>query len=239
MSHAHRVVALGAALWLLTMSNVLAADKSSAKAPEIRTGHAAVEKALAEPVRLDFAETPLSDVLDNLKGQCKIEIVLDTRALNDVGITAATLVTVDLHPLALRSALNLMLRPLNLKWTIQDDVLLITTPEEEESKLITKVYDVADLVVCRDCKGKDWDDYDSLIDMLTSTVMPTTWDDVGGSGSIAPANFGSAKAIVLSHSYQAHREIAQLLAEIRVIARKTPNAGPPQRDKPVPKPKAP
>jgi hypothetical protein len=29
-------------------------------------------------------------------------------------------------------------------------------------------------------------DFDSLIDLITSTVQPTTWDDVGGPGSIAP-----------------------------------------------------
>ncbi len=29
-------------------------------------------------------------------------------------------------------------------------------------------------------------DFDSLIDLITSTVQPTTWDDVGGAGSIAP-----------------------------------------------------
>ena len=29
-------------------------------------------------------------------------------------------------------------------------------------------------------------DFDSLIDLITSTIQPTTWDDVGGPGSIAP-----------------------------------------------------
>ncbi len=29
-------------------------------------------------------------------------------------------------------------------------------------------------------------DFDSLIDLITSTVQPATWDDVGGQGSIAP-----------------------------------------------------
>jgi len=41
------------------------------------------------------------------------------------------------HHLAV--ALNLMLRDLNLTWTIKDEVLLITTPEEAENHLTTKV----------------------------------------------------------------------------------------------------
>jgi hypothetical protein len=34
--------------------------------------------------------------------------------------------------------------------------------------------------------GASQADFDSLIDLITSTVQPTTWDDVGGAGSIAP-----------------------------------------------------
>jgi hypothetical protein len=33
-------------------------------------------------------------------------------------------------------------------------------------------------------------DFDSLIDLITSTIAPTTWDDVGGNGSIAPFESG-------------------------------------------------
>ena len=42
---------------------------------------------------------------------------------------------------------RLMLRELNLTYMIQDEVLLITTPEEADARLTTKVYPVADLVV--------------------------------------------------------------------------------------------
>ena len=38
-----------------------------------------------------------------------------------------------------------MLREMNLTYVIQDEVLLITTPEEADSRLVTKVYPVADL----------------------------------------------------------------------------------------------
>ena len=36
-----------------------------------------------------------------------------------------------------------MLRELKLTWTIENEVLLITTPEEAENRLIVKVLDVA------------------------------------------------------------------------------------------------
>jgi hypothetical protein len=162
------------------------------------------------------------------------DIQLDTKSMEDAGIAKDAPVTMNLKGITLRSALNLLLRPLKLTWTIQDEVLLITTPEEAENRLATKVLDVADLVECRDSKGELWDDYDLLIELIKSTVKPTTWDDVGGPGSICPADLGSAKALVICQTYQVHGEIAEVLAKIRAVAKKNPQGGPPRRDKPVP-----
>lgn len=233
MSRSLSVVALGTALWLLSASILLADDPPVAK-PPIRTGQAAIEEELAKPIVLEFVETPLADVVDLLKDRCKIEIQLDQRVLTDVGVGSDTPITKNLKSVSLRSALNLMLRELNLTWTIRDEVLFITTPEEAECELTTKVYDVADLVVCQDSNGELWDDYGLLIEVLTAVVLPTTWDRVDGPGSIAPADFGTAKAIAVSHTYRAHSEIAETLASIRAIAKRNPEGKPPQRNKPQP-----
>ena len=56
-------------------------------------------------------------------------------------------------------------------------------------------------------------DFDSLIDLITSTVKPTTWDDVGGPGSIAP--FETNLSIVVSQTQDVHEEIADLLEQLR------------------------
>lgn len=106
-----------------------------------------ISEQLTKTTQLDFLDTPLSDVIDTLKDMHGIEIQLDQRALQDVGIATDTPVTMRLQGVTLRSALRLMLRPLDLTYVIQDEVLLITTPEEAENRLITKVYPVADLAV--------------------------------------------------------------------------------------------
>jgi general secretion pathway protein D len=56
-------------------------------------------------------------------------------------------------------------------------------------------------------------DFDSLIDLIKSTVKPTTWDDVGGPGSIAP--FETNLSIVISQTQEVHEEIADLLEQLR------------------------
>ncbi len=198
---------------------------------------ALIEQALAMPTQLEFTDSPLSNVLDYLvdyhsqKLGRRFEIRIDTKALSDAGIAKDPLITMNLKGVSLRSALDLMLRDIQLTWTIEYEILLITTPEDADNRLTVKVLDVADLVVCRDSKGKLWDDYDSLTDLIKSTILPTTWDDVGGPASISPANLGAAKALVIAQTYPAQCDIADMLQKIRAIAKKTPDAGPPVRDK--------
>ncbi len=56
-------------------------------------------------------------------------------------------------------------------------------------------------------------DFDSLIDLIKSTVKPTSWDDVGGAGSISP--FETNLSIVVSQTQEVHEEIADLLEQLR------------------------
>ena len=257
MCGSRSVLAVATVLWLLTVASLSAAEESTLDDPfgasavnepqpppvasesRVRGSEAAIKKALAKPTQLEFIDTPLGDVIDYLKSYHAIEIQLDCRALEDVGIGADTPITKNLKGISLRAGLNLILRDLDLTWTIQDEVLQITTPEEAECRLKTKVLDVADLVVCRDSKGRPWDDYDTLIKMITVTVLPKSWNHAGGPCAIAPANLGTAKALVISQTDHAHDEIAEVLAKVRAIAKKTPDAGPPQRDRPIPRPPVP
>lgn len=58
-------------------------------------------------------------------------------------------------------------------------------------------------------------DFDSLIDLITSTIQPTTWDEVGGPGSIAP--FETNLSLVVSQTQEVHEELADLLDQLRRI----------------------
>ena len=103
--------------------------------------------ALQQPTTLEFIETPLSDVVDYLKDLHDIEIQIEYRALEEVGMGPITPVSRNLKGISLRSALKLMLRELDLTYTVRDEVLLITTPERVAAELTAKVYPVADLVL--------------------------------------------------------------------------------------------
>ena len=56
-------------------------------------------------------------------------------------------------------------------------------------------------------------DFDMLIDLITRTIAPQTWDAVGGPGSIAP--FDQNFSLVISQTQEIHEQIADLLEQLR------------------------
>ena len=162
---------------------------------------------------VDFVETPLSEVIDYLKDLHGIEIQLDTNALKGLGVAADTPISKNLKGISLKSVLKLILEPLQLTYTIKNEVLLITSQEKVAADLTTIVYPVADLVLARDASGEESADFDSLIELMTSTVKSSTWDAVGGPGSIA--GFETNLSLTISQTQEVHEEIRDLLKQLR------------------------
>ena len=104
-------------------------------------------EALDRPAEFDFVDTPLKDVADFLAENYKINVVLAKSTLEDAAISLDTPVNSNLRGISLRSALRIMLGDLKLTYVIRDEVMQITTPEDAETQLVTKVYPVGDLVV--------------------------------------------------------------------------------------------
>ncbi len=62
-------------------------------------------------------------------------------------------------------------------------------------------------------KGGAQADFDSLIDLITSTIASQTWSDVGGPGTID--SFETNLSLVVSQTQEVHEEIADLLQQLR------------------------
>ena len=56
-------------------------------------------------------------------------------------------------------------------------------------------------------------DFDTLIELITATIAPTTWDEVGGEGSIQ--GFPTNLSLVVSQTQEVHQQIADLLEQLR------------------------
>ncbi len=107
----------------------------------------AIESKLNDPVSVNMDKQPLQEAIDFLRNYTGMNIVLDPKALNDENITSATPVTLAANNIRLKTALKLLLNPLGLTYKIEDEVLLITSPQASLSSTISRPYYVGDLVL--------------------------------------------------------------------------------------------
>ncbi|OYV81078.1 MAG: hypothetical protein B7Z73_18505 [Planctomycetia bacterium 21-64-5] len=202
------------------LSRVSTAEPDTAARPLPTPREAAVLKALDEPTEIDFAEQPLSGVVESLKQRHGIEIQLDEKALADAGAATDTPITRTIQGVTLRSVLRLVLDDLDLTYVVGDGFLLITSKTEAENRLTCRVYPVEDLVTL-DSEfrpplrpgQKPAEDARALIELIVSTMAPRTWGEVGGPGSIKFVR--NSHALAISQTEEAHEEIAELLAALR------------------------
>ncbi|QDU52469.1 outer membrane porin HofQ [Gimesia panareensis] len=232
-----------------------------------------IEESLDRPVNLSFEAEPLSNVMNKIQGLTGINIFLDSLGLEEEGVTTDAPVTINVNGIKLRSALNLLLEPLNLSYTIDNEVLKITSRIRQQGTLRTETYPVADLVVpipnfaangsmasnpysqmgavsynsgiggnqstpgnfqvadplaggvpganpwagnaptAKVAGGGSNIDFDSLTELIVSTVEPDSWEEIGGAGSVRP--FETTLSLVIRQTQKVHDEIANLLEQLR------------------------
>ncbi|MEN1681016.1 MAG: hypothetical protein AAGJ46_15620 [Planctomycetota bacterium] len=106
-----------------------------------------IQQKLEMPVQVNYQDTPLSQVIEDLKKMTGMNIHLDPRGMSQEGVSSDTPVTLDLNTeVMLKSALDLILKPLHLSYLIKSEVLLITSEQLRDGEIDTITYYVADLV---------------------------------------------------------------------------------------------
>lgn len=219
MSRIGLSVVLGGLLGFSLVATATSAEQGTAARPLPSPGQAKIIAALDQPTELDFRDQPLTDVIDFLQQKHEIEIQLDAKALTDAGVGTDTPITQRLTGIKLRSALRLLLNDLDLTYIVGHGYLMITSKTEAENHLILKVYPVRDLVTFDSAfrpplaaASRSDGDYNALIDLITCTVAPTTWE---GSGPPPVSVDRNSNSIAFSQTEEVHEEVAELLAALR------------------------
>ena len=249
-----------------------------------------IEQRLKTPVQLRYNDRPLSEVMDSLSRMTGIDIYLDPRGLSQEGVSSDTPVSINLNnEISLKSALSLILTPMNLGYMVKDEVLQVTSESLRDGDIKQRVYYVADLAIpipnfmpsnniglqglindalavtgygaggigapgpialannapspTAGAAGQDVlaqnfgsaggigtsgglttgpaglggaasADFDSLIELITSTVAADTWaENGGGEAEIRPNQL--TVSLVISQTESVHEEIADLLEQLR------------------------
>jgi hypothetical protein len=107
-----------------------------------------IAEALEKLVVARFDDQPLSHVIETLGDAAGVNIVLRADGLAKEGCSLDQPITIVFkEPVTLNTALKQILGPLRLGHVIRNEVLEVASQDDCRSELITKVYNVADLVV--------------------------------------------------------------------------------------------
>jgi hypothetical protein len=178
-----------------------------------------IESVLQQPLKapLQYEDQPLNEVIDTLQSEYDIPIMFDNNALEEVAITPDTEITINLRNVSLRSALNLIFRQPaldGLTYTIDDEVLLITTNENANDRLVVAIYRVDHLVQgeAQWAQGQHTP-YTPLVQVITSCVKQNSWA-INGQGGLGQIHLMQPGILVVSQTKQIQPEVEHLLDKL-------------------------
>jgi hypothetical protein len=150
-------------------------EKKIADAPEQR-------------VDAEFREIRLQDVMQGFAQQQAMPIIIDHRSLREIGLSGDQPVTIAIADCKLRSLPNLMLQDLDLTFTVQSESLVITTEEYTDQGQLNRIYWL-------EGTGDAAGNYQSIIESITTSIAPSSWDAMGGPSTIVPV--GSSRPALM------------------------------------------
>ena len=123
-----------------------AGDERQARAQE-RPQVLAIEAKLKDRVSINMDKQPSARPSRSSQNYTGLNIVLDPKALGEEGyLVVAGELDGEQCPSS-RRVLKLLLRPLGLTYKLEDEVVLITSPQADQSQTYPKTYYVGDLVM--------------------------------------------------------------------------------------------
>lgn len=200
---------------------------------------------LARPISVEMVDTPLVDVLDFVRELIAVQMHPKWKQLEANGVERKTPVTLNLKNVPAEMVLNLVFdqcesRP---ELVVQKGIVIISSEDDLNGKTSIQVYNVRDLLhlpatpVAATASAAaatapavaaannerlpsgTQASQDGLITTITNTVVPSSWDAVGGQGSIASFN----GLLVVNQTATVHANIEKLLRMLRE-AEKQPSA---------------
>jgi hypothetical protein len=206
------IVVLLSAPWA-SLSAAQAQAPITAQTPAQQAAEDRILAILEKPYSAKFKKRPLAEVVAEIGRSTGLPIYLDRKTLDDASIPLDAPVSCDLPLVSLHAVLGLILKPLDLVWTIDNECVLVTNSDAESLLLVTKAYPVLDLIAAARPANPRAGNYQAIIQLITDLVWSGTWDEVGGQGAIS--QFAPSGSLVITQSFAVHQRIALLLAALR------------------------
>jgi hypothetical protein len=201
---------------------VLAATAMAEEAVTEQDANAVARAKLAQPASIELDKIPLQEALEKLAEATGVQTYLDIRAVVEANLVPPAEVTISLKDVPGDMLMRLTLDQHELVYTLEEGVAIATTQEKLDEELEIRVYEINDLVELAAKSGAPSQGVPGavpvppnyimeLIDVITGTVDPMSWENMGG-----PATIGQYRGtLVVSQNAGAHKEVAELLDGLR------------------------
>ncbi|MBX3458603.1 MAG: hypothetical protein KF696_01410 [Planctomycetes bacterium] len=188
-------------------------------------------EAQLEATKLDtlaYDEADVTEVVKDIAKKCRITIVFDKKALEEVSEEDRK-ISVELADIKAGNALNIVLDQVALHKAYKNGVLYITTKEKAESVTITKTYDVRDITAkvqdfpapklrlkaADDSSSGPVVEYPKEDEPTTEDIVEMIEDGIDADwGGTATVKIAQGQLIVRA-SRKVQKEVADLLSQLR------------------------
>jgi hypothetical protein len=171
---------------------------------------------LAAKASVEFNSVTLNDLVVWLRDNQHLVVLLEKSALAEKEIYPTDAVADRLEAAPIHQLLD-RLRFHGLAWYFRDDILHITTPEVARENQVTVPYNVGDLF-------DQGITPETLHEVITSTVDPSSWEEVGGAGVLGQLG----DVMFIRQAEELQRNVQGLLAALRTHGQQTFVCDPPQ-----------
>lgn len=183
--------------------------------PKLTKEEAFALKTLNSVMTVDFDRAPLKDAISYITERTNMPIVIDGQSLREANVEYDTPVT--FRPggkVSVRTILKSMLREVGLSYIIKEGTIQVVTPQVARETMVTRSYSITDLMPVPDQRfGPLYNRYQQLyfanqiINMIYTTVEPSTWAPSGGRGTIFFHE--PSMSLVVRNSAELHLSLSQ------------------------------
>ena len=188
-------------------------EKSKRRSPanKLTAKERNIMEALAKPISVDFENNTLSSVLEWLGKAIGQDILTDKRALEEVGATYETMVTLKLRNVTARTVLRKILADLNLTYVVKDQSIQVTSIARAKEMVTTRTYYIGDLAGVANPnlppalnQLQMLQNIAVIVNSITSQIDPQSWrnnnPDAPGSITFDPARM----ALIIRQTAEVH-----------------------------------
>lgn len=156
-----------------------------------------------EETKIQFVDTPLTEVIGYLQKLHHVPIQLDRAVLKRDGFDPEMKLSVEIESLVLPVALDLLTKQHGLGWYVEGGALVLTSYDEADLRMSPRIYKLSQLDAAGAAK------------VLTKVVFPSSWSEQGGEANLAVIR--DRNVLVIRQNREGHEAVESLLTQLEQL----------------------